>query len=170
MKSLYAARIEDLGLNDFVKVECTAYGHVELLAADKLRIKGLPLPPVLDLEPRLRAENAMRAARQSRRSGGMRYVMSALPPKAGTCCAPTVTLHLRQTVRLDRQLVPLHTHIDVADADRNDDHNAHDEQGVGERELNDAPPGKRHASLLKEPLRCGSRGSGQGPDTNRPGL
>jgi hypothetical protein len=57
MVPLYAARIQDLGHGDFVKVECAACGHVELLAADKLRIKGLPLPPytpVLDLEPRLR--------------------------------------------------------------------------------------------------------------------
>ena len=57
MVPLYAARIEDLGPGDFVKVECAACGHVELLLPDKLRIKGLPLPPytpVLDLEPRLR--------------------------------------------------------------------------------------------------------------------
>jgi hypothetical protein len=40
-----------------VKVECTACRHEELLPADRLRIKGLPLPPytpVLDLERRLR--------------------------------------------------------------------------------------------------------------------
>jgi len=51
------ARIEDLGHGDCVKVECIACGHVELLAPDKLRAKGLVLPPytpVLDLEPRLR--------------------------------------------------------------------------------------------------------------------
>jgi hypothetical protein len=57
MKPLYAARIEDLGPGDFVKVECTACGHAELLASDQLRIKGQALPvytPVLDLERRLR--------------------------------------------------------------------------------------------------------------------
>jgi hypothetical protein len=57
MVPLYAARIEDLGPGDFVKVECTACRHEKLLPADRLRIKGLPLPPytpVLDLEPRLR--------------------------------------------------------------------------------------------------------------------
>jgi hypothetical protein len=57
MVPLYAARIQDLGPGDFVKVECVACGHVELLAPGKLRIKGLALPPytpVLDLEPRLR--------------------------------------------------------------------------------------------------------------------
>jgi hypothetical protein len=57
MQPLYAARIQDLGPGDFVKVECIACGHVELLAPDKLRAKGLPLPPytpVLDLEMRLR--------------------------------------------------------------------------------------------------------------------
>jgi len=36
MKPLYAARIEDLGLSDFVKVECNACGHAELLWADML--------------------------------------------------------------------------------------------------------------------------------------
>ena len=57
MLPLYAARIQDLGHGDFVKVECIGCGHVGLLAPDKLRIKGLTLPPytpVLDLEPRLR--------------------------------------------------------------------------------------------------------------------
>ena len=57
MVPLYAARVADLGPGDFVKVECTACRHEELLPADRLRIKGLPLPPytpVLDLEPRLR--------------------------------------------------------------------------------------------------------------------
>jgi hypothetical protein len=57
MEPLYAARIQDLGHGDFVKVECMACGHVELLAPDKLRIKGLPLAPytpVLDLERWLR--------------------------------------------------------------------------------------------------------------------
>ena len=54
---LCAARIADLGRGDFVKAECAACGHVELLSPDKLRIKGLPLPPyapVLDSERRLR--------------------------------------------------------------------------------------------------------------------
>jgi hypothetical protein len=57
MVPLYAARVSDLGPGDFVKVECTACRHEELLPADRLRIKGLPLPPythVLDLERRLR--------------------------------------------------------------------------------------------------------------------
>ena len=40
---LYAARIEDLGPGDFVRVECIACG---------LRLP--PYTPVLDLEPRLR--------------------------------------------------------------------------------------------------------------------
>jgi hypothetical protein len=57
MKALYAARIQDLGPSDFVKVECIACGHVELLASDQLRIKGQtppPYTPVLDLERKLR--------------------------------------------------------------------------------------------------------------------
>jgi FAD binding domain-containing protein len=36
MKPVYAARIEDLGLSDFVKVECNACGHAELLWTDML--------------------------------------------------------------------------------------------------------------------------------------
>jgi len=57
MKALFEARIEDLGPGDFVKVECAACGHAELLASDQLRIRGQALPPytpVLDLEARLR--------------------------------------------------------------------------------------------------------------------
>ena len=57
MVPLYAARIQDLGHGDSVNVECVACGHEELLSPDKLRIKGLALPPytpVLDLERKLR--------------------------------------------------------------------------------------------------------------------
>jgi hypothetical protein len=56
LKPLYAARIEDLGPDDFVKVECIACGHAELILAIGL-LRGLRLAPytlVLDLEPRLR--------------------------------------------------------------------------------------------------------------------
>jgi len=47
----YAARIEDLGPGDFVKVECIACGHDELILPSSL-LNGLRLPPftpVLDL-------------------------------------------------------------------------------------------------------------------------
>ena len=55
MAPLYAARIEDLGPGDFVKVECAACGHVELLTAGMLATAGAkPIERVLDLEPRLR--------------------------------------------------------------------------------------------------------------------
>jgi hypothetical protein len=57
MVPLYAARIEDLGPGDYVKAECIACGHVELLPPDQLRIKGQALPPytpLLDLERWLR--------------------------------------------------------------------------------------------------------------------
>jgi hypothetical protein len=70
MKPLYAARIEDLGPSDFVRVECTACGHTELLAADMLRLSGGPLPPyigILDLEPKLRC----REVRCARQGGGV---------------------------------------------------------------------------------------------------
>ena len=57
MKPLYAARIDDLGPSDFVKVECTACGHTEPMSSDMLRLGGCPLSPytgILDLEPKLR--------------------------------------------------------------------------------------------------------------------
>jgi ribosomal protein S27E len=38
---LYAARIEDLGRSDFVKVDCAACHHVALLTADFLLRLGL---------------------------------------------------------------------------------------------------------------------------------
>jgi len=56
MVPLSAARIEDLGPGDLVKVECIACGHAELIPPSSL-LHGLRLPPytpVLDLEPRLR--------------------------------------------------------------------------------------------------------------------
>ena len=40
---LYAARIEDLGPGGFVKVECAACGHDELIPASAL-LQGLRLP------------------------------------------------------------------------------------------------------------------------------
>ena len=51
-----AARIEDLGPGDFVRVECIACRHDILIPPSSL-LNGLRLPPyipVLDLEPRLR--------------------------------------------------------------------------------------------------------------------
>ena len=56
MVPLYAARIEDLGPGDFVRVECGACGHDVLIPASVL-LQGLGCPPhtpVLDLEPWLR--------------------------------------------------------------------------------------------------------------------
>ena len=54
MTPLYAARIADLGLGDFVQVEC-ACGHVELLTARMLATAGVvPDQKVLDLPGRLR--------------------------------------------------------------------------------------------------------------------
>jgi hypothetical protein len=56
MVPLYAARIEDLGPGDFVRVECIACRHDILIPPSSL-LNGLRLPPytpVLDLEPRLR--------------------------------------------------------------------------------------------------------------------
>jgi hypothetical protein len=56
MVPLYAARIEDLGPGDFVRAECTACGHDELIPASALLqgLRLLPRTPVLDLEPQLR--------------------------------------------------------------------------------------------------------------------
>jgi hypothetical protein len=52
MVPLYAARIEDLGPGDFVRVECIACGHDELIPHSSLLLHGFRLPPytpVLDL-------------------------------------------------------------------------------------------------------------------------
>jgi ribosomal protein S27E len=55
MMTLYAARIEDLGQSDFVKVDCAACHHVALLAPEFLLRLGLnPQTKVLDLKKRVR--------------------------------------------------------------------------------------------------------------------
>ena len=55
MLPLYAARIEDLGLGDFVKVDCAACHHVAVLAPEFLVRLGLsPQTKVLDLKERVR--------------------------------------------------------------------------------------------------------------------
>ena len=54
MVPIYAARIEDLGLGDFVQIEC-ACGHVMLLAPQMLATAGVsPDQKVLDLQSRVR--------------------------------------------------------------------------------------------------------------------
>ena len=51
MLPLYAARIEDLGPGEFVKVDCAACHHVALLPPEALRRGGLsPAAKVLDLK------------------------------------------------------------------------------------------------------------------------
>jgi hypothetical protein len=55
MLTLYAARIEDLGPGEFVKVDCAACHHVALLTPEALVRVGLsPAAKVLDLKGRLR--------------------------------------------------------------------------------------------------------------------
>jgi hypothetical protein len=55
MVPLYAARIEDCGPGDFVKVDCAACGHTALLAPAFLSRLGLsPCGKVLDLNDRVR--------------------------------------------------------------------------------------------------------------------
>jgi hypothetical protein len=59
MLPLYAARIEDLGPGEFVKVDCAACHHVALLPPEALRRGGLsPAAKVLDLKGRLRCRGA----------------------------------------------------------------------------------------------------------------
>jgi hypothetical protein len=73
MVPLYAARMEDLGPGDFVKVECIACGQDELIPPSSL-LNGLRLPPytpVLDLNRGCAAESATRAGRRSAQSGGL---------------------------------------------------------------------------------------------------
>jgi hypothetical protein len=64
MRPLYAARIEDLGLGDFVKVDCAACHHVALLTPEALLRVGLrPGAKVLDLKHRLRCRGCGRKGR-----------------------------------------------------------------------------------------------------------
>jgi ribosomal protein S27E len=55
MVPLYAARIEDLGPGDFLKVDCSACRHTALLTPTFLNRIGLsPRRKVLDLKDRVR--------------------------------------------------------------------------------------------------------------------
>jgi hypothetical protein len=55
MLPLYAARIEDLGQGDFVKVDCSGCRHVALLTQEALLRLGLrAAAKVLDLKLRFR--------------------------------------------------------------------------------------------------------------------
>ena len=55
MVPLYAARIEDLGSGDFVKIDCAACSHTALLIPAFLVRRGLePRQRVLDLKDRVR--------------------------------------------------------------------------------------------------------------------
>ena len=55
MVPLYAAKVEDLGPGDFVKIDCAACSHTALLAPAFLTRLGLgPRQKVLDLKDRVR--------------------------------------------------------------------------------------------------------------------
>jgi len=57
MRALYAARIEDLGPDDVVVVEC-ACGHVEHLTAAMFVTAGVPpYTKILDLKRRLKCKS-----------------------------------------------------------------------------------------------------------------
>ncbi len=59
MLPLYLARIEDLGLGDFVKVDCAACPHVALLTpARSLGLGRLANPLVTDQSPELTLDDA----------------------------------------------------------------------------------------------------------------
>jgi len=74
MLPLYAARIEDLGLGDFVKIDCAACHHVALLTPEALLRVGLsPAAEVLDLKGRLRC----RGWREEGASGGFGHAARA---------------------------------------------------------------------------------------------
>jgi ribosomal protein S27E len=79
MLPLYAARIEDLGPGEFVKVDCAACHHVALLTPEALPRVGLsPAAKVLDLKGRLRCRGCGRKGWPwSRLSGGGRCVSGA---------------------------------------------------------------------------------------------
>ena len=61
---MYAARIEDLGVGDFVKIDCAACNHVALLTPEVLLRSGLgPAAKILDLKGRLRCRGCGRKGR-----------------------------------------------------------------------------------------------------------
>jgi hypothetical protein len=61
---LYAARIENLGQGEFVKVDCAACHHVALLTPEALLRSGLsPGAKVLDIRGRLRCRGCGRKGR-----------------------------------------------------------------------------------------------------------
>jgi ribosomal protein S27E len=64
MLPLYAARIEDLGQGDFVKVDCAACHHVALLTQGALLKLGFsPQAKVLDLKERVRCRGCGKRGR-----------------------------------------------------------------------------------------------------------
>jgi hypothetical protein len=78
MLPLYAARIEDLGPGDFVKVDCAACHHVAVFAPEFLLRLGLnPQTKLLDLRERVRCRGCEKRGRavvsiKWRRPGGER--------------------------------------------------------------------------------------------------
>ena len=71
MVPLYAAKIEDLGPGDRVKVDCAACSHTALLTPASLVRLGLePCVRVLDLKDRVRCRGVVFETEPSSRSNG----------------------------------------------------------------------------------------------------
>ena len=95
MLPLYAARIEDLGQGDFVRIDCAACHHVAVLTSEALLRAGLSAAAkVLDLKGRFRCRGCGRKERAVvfGRSGRTRR-REARPPgvERNTCasCSPS---------------------------------------------------------------------------------
>jgi hypothetical protein len=81
MLPLYAARIEDLGAGDFVKVDCAACHHVALLTPETLLRSGLsPAAKVLDLKGRLPCHGCRAKDEPSLRSNESQAIQRAVAP------------------------------------------------------------------------------------------
>ena len=94
MLPLYSTRIEDLGQDDFVKVDCFACRHVALLTPNALLRAGLnPAAKVLDLKGRFRCRGCGRKGRAvvSIRWRGAGGVSGASPDTGPLGCRPRVT-------------------------------------------------------------------------------
>jgi hypothetical protein len=130
MKMLYEARMQDLGPGDFVRVECAACGHEELIPAIGLQ-QGMRLPPdtlVLDLKRRMRcrecdakgravvsirwAEALRRKAHRRKKGGGpgskgRQYAIRTLASTGTAACTRdnSVALSDRTTIIEHLQLV-----------------------------------------------------------------
>jgi hypothetical protein len=97
MRPLYAARVDDLGPGDFVRIEC-AWGHIERLTAAMLTTAGvMPDIKVQDLGKRMRCREcdekgrAVISIRWATDAGKPRARPRPPPPRCNQRSAPSLS-------------------------------------------------------------------------------